>query len=98
MKLEHSLTPYTKINSIWIKDINLRPTSIKLLEENIGKTHFNKNWSNLSLDPPSRIMKLKIKTQINGKLSHAHELEKIIYIKCPYYPKQCTDSIQFLLN
>ena len=63
MKLEHSLTPYTKINSRWIKDLNVRLDTIKLLEENIGKTPFDINHSKIFFDPPPRVM--KIKTKIN---------------------------------
>ena len=65
MKLEHSHTPYTKINSKWIKDLNMRLDIIKLLEENIGTTHFDINWSNIFCDPHPRIM--KIKTKINKR-------------------------------
>ena len=63
MKLEHSLTPYTKINSRWIKDLNVRPDTIKLLEENIGRTLLDVNCSKVFFDPPPRVM--KIKTEIN---------------------------------
>ena len=63
MKIEHYLTAYTKINSKWITDLNIRPDTIKLLEKNIGRTLFDINHNNILFDPPPRIM--TIKTQIN---------------------------------
>ena len=63
MKLEHSLTPYTEINSEWIKDLNVRPDTIKLLEENIGRTLYDINHDKILFDPPPRVM--EIKTKIN---------------------------------
>ena len=62
MKLEHSLTAYTKINSKWIKDLNERLDTIKLLEENLGRTVFDINSGNIFFfDPPPRVMKIKTK-------------------------------------
>ena len=61
MKLEHFLTPYTKINSKWIKGLNVRPENIKLLEENIGKTLSDINHSRILYDPPPRIWVIKAK-------------------------------------
>ena len=63
MKLEHSLTPYTKTNSKWIRDLNVRPDTIKLLEENIGRTLCDINHSKIVFDPPASVM--EIKTKIN---------------------------------
>ena len=61
MKLKHCLTPYTKINSKWIKDLNVRPETIKLLEENLGKTLSNINHSRILYDPLPRVMEIKAK-------------------------------------
>ena len=63
MKLEHFLTPYAKINSKWIKDPNVRPETVKLLEENLGRTFSDINHSKILYDPSPRVM--KIKTKIN---------------------------------
>jgi len=61
MKLEPFLTQYTKISSRLIKDLNVRPEIIKLLEENIGKTLFDINHSRILYDPPPRVMEIKAK-------------------------------------
>ena len=61
MKLEHFLTPYTKINAKWIKHLNVRPDTIKLLEESIGRTLYDINHSKILFDPPPREMEIKAK-------------------------------------
>ena len=61
MKLEYCLTPYTKENSKWITDLNVRPETIKLLEENLGRTLSDINHSRILLGPPPRVMEIKIK-------------------------------------
>ena len=63
MKLEHFLTPYTEINSKWIKDLNVRPETIKLLEKNTGRTLDDINQSKILYDPPPIVM--EIKTKVN---------------------------------
>ena len=61
MKLEHFLAPYTKINSKWIKDLNLRPETIKFFEENIGRTLDGINQSKILYDTPLKVTELKTK-------------------------------------
>ena len=63
MKLEHFLTSYRKINSTWIKDLNVRTETIKLLEENKGRTLDDINQSKILYDPPPKVM--EIKTKVN---------------------------------
>ena len=63
MKLEYFLTPYTKINPKWIKDLHVRQETIKLLGENIGRTLNDINQSRILYDPPPRVM--EIKTKVN---------------------------------
>ena len=66
MKLEHFLTLHTKINSKWIKDLNVRTGTIKLLEENIGKTLSDINHSRILCDLPPRVMEIKAKNKQMG--------------------------------
>ena len=78
MKVEHHLTPYTKINSKSIKDLSIRPDNIKLLEENIGRTLFDINYSNIVFYPPPGIM--SVKTQINQwNLIHLCDTSLLVY-------------------
>ena len=81
MKLEHFLTPYTKTNSKWIKDLNVRPETIKLLEENIGKALSNINHSRILYDPPPRILETKAKInkwdQIKIKIITKETISKV---------------------
>ena len=83
MKLEHFLTPYTKINSKRIKDLNVRQDIIKLLEENIGKTLSDINHSRILCDPPPRVMEIKAKINKWDLI----KLKKILHDEEKY--KQC---------
>ena len=96
--LEHSLTPYTKVNSKWIKELNVSPNTVKLLEENIGRTLFDINYSNIFFEPYPRVMEIKtevnkqdlikltsfctVKETINKKKRQPTEWEKIFAKQC----------------
>jgi len=86
MKLEHFLTPYTKINSKWTKDLNVRPETIKLLKENIGKTLSDINHSKILYDPPSRVMEIKAKI----KKSDLIKLKSILHNERNYKQSEKT--------
>ena len=73
MKLEHSLTPYTKINSKCIEALNIRLNTIKLLEENIGRTLYDINHSKILFDPAPREMEIKTKINKWGRLTKMPE-------------------------
>ena len=66
MKLEHFFTPHTEINSKWVKDLNVRWETIKLLEESIGRTVYDINHSKILYDPPPRVMEIKAKNKQMG--------------------------------
>ena len=84
MKLEHFLTPYTKINSKWIKNLNVRPETIKLQEENIYRTLSSINCSKILYDTPPRIM--EIKTKINKW--------DLIKLKSLFTTKECVSKVK----
>ena len=78
MKLDYSLTPYTKLNSKWIKDLNVRPETIKLLEENIGKTLSDIHHSRILYDPPPSILEIKAKINQCNLIKHFCTAEETI--------------------
>ena len=84
MKLEHFPTPYTKINSKWIKDLNVRPETIKLLQENIGRTFSDINHSKILYDPLPREMEIKTKIR----------KWDLIKLKCCCTPKETISKVK----
>ena len=78
LKPQHFLTPYTKIISKWIKDLNVRPETIKLLGENIGKTLSDINHNRILYDPPPRVMEIKIKKWDLTKLKSFSTMKETI--------------------
>ena len=81
MKLDYFLTPHTKINSKWIKDLNVRPQTIKLLEENIGKALSDINHSKILYDPPPRLMEITNKLDLIKLKSFCTMKETISKVK-----------------
>ena len=92
MKLEHFLTPYRTTNSKWIKDQNVRLETIKLLEENLGRTPYNINHSKILYDPPPRVMEIKPKLNKWDLI----KLKKLLHSKRNY--KQGEKTILRMVN
>ena len=92
MKLEHSLTPYTKVNSKWIKDLNVRPETIKLLKENIGRALSDINHRKIFYDSPPRIMEIKTKIKKWEKDLNRHFSREDIQMANKYM-KRCSTSL-----
>ena len=84
MKLEHFLTPHKRIHSKWVKDLNVRPETIKLLEENIGRTLDDINQSKILYDPPPRV------TEIKRKVNKWH----LIKLKNFYIAKETISKVK----
>ena len=98
MKLEHFLTAYTKINSTWVKDLNVRPETRKLLEESIGRTLDGINQSKILCDSPPRVMEIKKKKKVNnpnsaGTLRSESEMERKPEV--PASTRDCKSSLAF---
>ena len=95
MELEHFLTPHKKTNSKWIKDLNVRPETIKLLEENIGRTLNDINQSKILYDPPPRVTEIKaeVKWDLIKFKSFCTAKETISKVK-----RQCTEWSKIIAN
>ena len=87
MKLEHTLTPYTKINSKWLKDLNVKHNTIKFLEENLGKTFLDINHSNIFLDQAPKAKEIKAK-----KKKGSYQTLKLLHSKGNHKQNEKTED------